>query len=125
MSAAGSLLAMRLVAATLLAALLIGLPALAQAAGFVSVAEDVPLMPGLTEKPGAVVFDKPDGRIVEVDAAGAVQRQRVEEFYAAALPQLGWARDAQGAFARENERLSLSFTGRDGQLVVHIAIAPH
>lgn len=123
MSAGASLLGMRLVAA-IAAALVIGLPALAQAAGFVSVAEDIPLMPGLTEKPGAVVFDKPDGRIVEVDAAGAVQRQRVEEFYAAALPQLGWARDAQGAFARENERLSLAFTGRDGQLVVHIAIAP-
>ena len=30
----------------------------------------------------------------------------------------------EGAFARENERLSLGFTGRDGQLVVHIAIAP-
>ncbi len=123
MSAGASLLGMRLVAA-IAAALVIGLPALAQAAGFVAVAEDIPLMPGLTEKPGAVVFDKPDGRIVEVDAAGAVQRQRVEEFYAAALPQLGWARDAQGAFARENERLSLAFTGRDGQLVVHIAIAP-
>jgi hypothetical protein len=53
-----------------------------------------------------------------------VQRRRVEEFYEAALPQLGWARDREGAFARENERLSLAFTGRDGQLVVHIAIAP-
>lgn len=108
-----------------IAALLFAATTLAQAAGgFLSVADDVPLMPGLTEKPGAVVFDKPDGRIVEVDASGPVQRRRVEEFYAAALPQLGWARDREGMFAREGERLSLGFTGRDGQLVVHIAIAP-
>ncbi|MBN9524770.1 MAG: hypothetical protein J0H82_01125 [Alphaproteobacteria bacterium] len=108
-----------------IAALMLAATTVAAAAGgFLSVADDVPLMPGLTEKPGAVVFDKPDGRIVEVDAAGPVQRRRVEEFYEAALPQLGWARDREGAFARENERLSLGFTGRDGQLVVHIAIAP-
>lgn len=114
---------MRIAIAT--AALLFAATTVAGAgASFVSVAEDIPLMPGLTEKPGAVVFDKPGGRIVEVDASGPVLRRRVEEFYDAALPQLGWARDREGAFARESERLSLDFTGRDGQLIVHIAIAP-
>ena len=48
-------------------------------------------MPGLTEVPGAgIVFDKPQGRIVEAYAEGAVAGDVVVAFYENTLPQLGW-----------------------------------
>src|SRR5258708_16451349 len=60
-------------------------------AGFVAGTEDVPLMPGLRNEDGTlVVFDKPQGRIIEVEARGKVTRAAVEKFYAASLPALGW-----------------------------------
>src|SRR5215469_8306568 len=45
----------------------------ALANGFVVGTEDVPLMPGLAPVPGSsLVFDKPEGRIVEAQASGKV-----------------------------------------------------
>lgn len=96
------------------------------AEGFLSVAEDVPLMPGLVEDAGsATVFDKPEGRIVQADAVGAVRRAAVLAFYAETLPQLGWAPGpAPAEFSREREMLRLSFKGRDGALTVHFDLTP-
>jgi len=48
---------------------------------FVAGTEDVPLMPGLMPVPNSdVVFDKPEGRIVEARAEGATTREKVEAF---------------------------------------------
>ena len=66
-------------------------PAASGAEGFVAGTEDVPLMAGLTPVAGSsLVFDKPQGRIVEAQAKGRVSRDRVRAFYAGTLPQLGW-----------------------------------
>jgi hypothetical protein len=81
-------------------------------------------MPGLAEAPGAsTVFDKPEGRIVQLVAAGRVERDRVLRFYAEALPQLGWRRTAEGNWRREDEllRLEVSPKGRDSELRIQIA----
>ncbi|MEE9194648.1 MAG: hypothetical protein V3U44_02315, partial [Alphaproteobacteria bacterium] len=43
-----------------------------EAAGFISTIEDLPLMPGLTEEEGGIVFDSALGRIVEAFATGPV-----------------------------------------------------
>lgn len=104
----------------------LGLSAPAPAAeGFLSVAEDIPLMPGLVEDTGsATVFDKPDGRIVQADAVGAVGRAAVLGFYAQTLPQLGWNSESSAVYAREREMLRLSFRGRDGALTVHFDLTP-
>ena len=49
------------------------IPGPAGAAAFLSIAEDVPLMPGLTEiADTATVFDKPSGRIASTEARGTV-----------------------------------------------------
>jgi len=64
--------------------------------GFVAGTEDIPLMPGLRNQESTlVVFDKPQGRIVEVEARGKVTRAAVEKFYAASLPGLGWSADSR------------------------------
>lgn len=85
-------------------------PVLAAEAAFVAGMGDVPVMPGLTaggEEP--LVFDKPNGRIVETVLHGRVERKAVLDFYARTLPQLGWKRAADTRFQREAEELRLEF----------------
>lgn len=127
-----------------LAALMLASPCLAgsglvqvslgQSAVYVPGTEDVPLMPGLSSDDGAsLVFDKPQGRIVEAAARGPVTRRAVMAFYDESLPQLGWRQTAAKAtggspdtksFERDGERLSLDFDGRDGNLQVAFTLAP-
>lgn len=96
------------------------------AAGFLSIAEDVPLMPGLAENAdAAAVFDKPSGRIASTEAKGAVTANAVRQFYAATLPQLGWTRQDSEQYRRDKEQLRLGFVGRDGALTVRFELAPH
>ena len=101
------------------------LTAPARADGFVSGAEDLPLMAGLTEDEGAnLIFDKPDGRIVEAWATGALRRAAVAAFYAETLPELGWQQLDSASWAREGERLRIDITGGDDALTVHFSISP-
>ena len=93
--------------ATLLAA---GVPisAGAQSASFLSVIEDLPLMPGLTEDlEAAMTFDSAGGRIAEARAQGALSAKAVRLFYHEALPQLGWRVRTGGGYARGTETLRL------------------
>src|SRR5690349_8310531 len=83
-----------------------GLRAAAEA--FLAGTEDVPLMPGLVPVEGSsVVFDKPQGRIVEAQARGKTSRDKVRAFYAATLPELGWSAAGANAWRREGELLRL------------------
>ena len=96
---------------------------------FVGGIEDLPLMPGLEEDAaGRMVFDTAAGRIVEAYASGAVSRAQVLDFYAATLPQLGWRREGEAAFLREDEILVLEFSaGKAGPapaLTVRFALSP-
>ena len=68
-----------------------------ETAGFVSTIEDLPLMPGLIEEEGGMVFDSARGRIVDAYATGPVSEAAVKEFYDDTLPQLGWRPLGQGA----------------------------
>ncbi|WP_409766353.1 hypothetical protein [Ferrovibrio sp.] len=96
------------------------------AAGFLSIAEDVPLMPGLAESPdAATVFDKPSGRIAHTEAKGKVSVAAVRKFYADTLPQLGWQNIGPEHYRRETEQLRLSVTGRDGALTVRFELLPN
>ncbi|MEE3626360.1 hypothetical protein UCD39_20650 [Nitrospirillum sp. BR 11752] len=82
--------------------------------GYVPGVEDLPLMPGLTAPTnGAVVFDQPEGRIVESAAQGDVSADAINAFYSQTLPQLGWRAAGAGRWARDGERLEITAT-RDG-----------
>ncbi len=85
---------------------------------------DLPLMEGLSEEPGAAVFDKPSGRIVEMTARGKVTRSAVETFYETTLPALGWQRARPGVYERETEQLALSFRSQDDILLVRFVLSP-
>jgi hypothetical protein len=103
-------------------------PVLAQDAGaFVSTIEDLPLMPGLVEEAGGMVFDSPGGRIVEAYATGEVSEGAVRDFYGETLPQLGWRPLGGGVYQRESEILKVEFPGGPGAappLTVGFSLAP-
>jgi hypothetical protein len=93
--------------------------------GFVPGTEDLPLMPGLVAVAGSgVVFDKPQGRIVEAQARGAVKRDAVRRFYGETLPSLGWSAAGQQRWQRDNEALAIDIKGRDGAVTVGFTLTP-
>lgn len=92
---------------------------------FVSGIADLPLMPGLEEiEDSAMVFSKPQGRIVEIMARGAVTRNQVQAFYDRTLPQLGWHRKAAGLWQRENELLRFDMRRENKELVIQFSLMP-
>ena len=112
-----------------LLALVLAVPGTAPAqeteAGFLPGLEDVPVLEGLiVDENGAVVFDSPSGRIVEIFAAGPVDRGSVLEFYGATLPEMGWQALAGDKFQREKEQLTIDFFGSGGNLSVRFTLAP-
>jgi hypothetical protein len=97
----------------------------ARAEGFLSVYEDLPLAPGLTEAPGSgLSFDSPSGRIVEAYAHGGVRAADTLKFYAATLPQLGWTRESDRIYRREAEVLRLETTQDRAGLTLRFTISP-
>jgi hypothetical protein len=109
----------------LLLVVLVSLPAAAATGEFVAGTEDVPLMPGLQPVAGSsLVFDKPQGRIVEAQAAGKTSRDAVHDFYAATLPQLGWKAAGGNVWRRDGEVLRLDFHDHDGALTVGFTLSP-
>lgn len=95
---------------------------------FFSEMNDIPVMPGLYELAAeGVVFDKPEGRIVEAAAAGeGVTPSEIMDFYAKTLPQMGWVRDgADEGYSRAGERLILRFEGAPGRpAVLRLSLRP-
>ncbi|MED5324348.1 MAG: hypothetical protein VYB91_05995, partial [Pseudomonadota bacterium] len=93
-------------------------PALARDA-YLSLAPDIPLAPGLLEFDGGqVVFDKPEGRIVRIEAERLETEgagDGVPAFYRETLPNLGWqlngaynSADNVLTFQRGGERLLIT-----------------
>lgn len=81
----------------------------AHATEFLVAIEDVPLAPGLAERPEPVIFESDQGRVVRTSAEGQVDGAIIGAFYAASLPQLGWKAISgdSGLYARENETLRI------------------
>jgi hypothetical protein len=110
-----------------LTALLMPILALADEPGYVGGFEALPLAEGLVEITGAgVIFDTPDGRIVERYASGTVAAAMVADFYAMTLPALGWHQLAPLVFARDDEVLSVTVypPDTDKRLTVRFSLAP-
>ncbi len=101
-------------------------PRPAPADAFIAGTEDVPLMLGLMPVAGSsFAFDKPEGRIVEGEAAGKMSRDVVLAFHGACLPPLGWKAAAAKARQREGETPRLDFHGRDSGLAVGFTLSPN
>jgi hypothetical protein len=122
-------------AALALLVLLAAPPAAAQAsapvaepdeeARFLSVIEDIPLMPGLAEDESrAIVFDAAQGRLAETYARGKIAARDVREFYGETLPALGWRAENGSRWVREDEALTLDIAETAEGLDVHFSLSP-
>ena len=88
-----------------------------RAEGFLSAIDDMPLAEGVVEiEDGTLVFDKPEGRIVQVTAlrGGASTPALIWQFYLNTLPNLGWQNGTQApgslTFTRKGEILRITLT---------------
>lgn len=114
--------------------LLSGVPSRAEEAVsqavYISEMEDVPLMQGLMENAGeGMVFDQPEGRVVQAVATGeGLSAASVATYYAALLPQLGWEVSSPEnplAFTRGDERLVIDMAADEaGVLSVSFTLSP-
>ncbi|WP_162938184.1 hypothetical protein [Kiloniella sp. EL199] len=108
-------------------ALLVSSSALASEGGFFTGSGGVPIVPGMEEMDElGVVFDKPEGRIVEAFASGPLSQADVREFYGRALPQLGWEVIGEGLFVREGEVLKIEILEgvENSRSILRIILAP-
>lgn len=81
-----------------------------------SIASDLPLMPGMVEKPDTLVmFDTPEGRIAEISMDCPHGEVDVLKFYEETLPALGWRAENPQVWSRSSaEMLTIRFTGQRG-----------
>lgn len=94
----------------LTAVLLLGIASPVQAEGFSTVIEDLPIMDGMTERADlTLVFDTPEGRIVETTLETATGVETVLSYYRRTLTQLGWrpVGTSERLYIREKESLSI------------------
>lgn len=86
---------------------------------------DVPLMEGLAEDADAgTIFESATGRVIVVEAKGAVAARSVERYYEQVLPELGWRANGTGRFLRDGEVLALTITWADGLTLVVFRLSP-
>lgn len=105
--------------------LVTALPVRAAEINYLQDIRDIPLMQGLTEATDeSIVFDKPNGRIVETLATGDVHDQNVLDFYTATLPQLGWQQESETRYLRDGEVLTLSIQKKEGLTYVRFSLSP-
>lgn len=92
---------------------------------FLSVIEDIPLMPGLVEdETRAIVFDAAGGRLAETYAQGRLAPAAVLEFYGETLPALGWRGERESRWVREGEALTLEIKEVASGIDVRFSLSP-
>ncbi|MFN3700476.1 MAG: hypothetical protein ACK4VI_03025 [Alphaproteobacteria bacterium] len=105
---------------------------------FFSALQDVPVMEGMQELPDyTLVFDKPEGRIIETLAVyntdSTADSETIRAFYQSALPQFGWHRVSRAVesgaqrdfFGRSGETLMIELdTASAGEVFVRFTLHP-
>ena len=86
----------------------------------------LPLVTGLVLMPGRhIIFDTPEGRIIEAFADGKISPANILAFYKDTLPQLGWIVKSKNEFGRENEVLRIEVSAnKKNQSIVRFFITP-
>ena len=91
---------------------------------------DLPLMPGLTERPeSAVVFDHATGQVATAVASGPVEPAAIRRFYRRTLPPLGWVPECAAAscpppdrYDRDGESLELGLVPERGETTARFVL---
>jgi len=87
---------------------------------------DIPLMPGLYELTDeGMVFDKPEGRIVEAGAVSeTLSQDKIKSFYNSTLPEMGWQNTGPGLYKRGGEILKMTVKAQGATSVLHLSVSP-
>jgi len=86
---------------------------------------DVPLADGLVEDAEAgTLFESATGRVVIVEAKGAVAARSIERYYEQVLPELGWRAAGGNRFLRDGEALNIAITRANGLTLVVFRLSP-
>ena len=93
---------------------------------FIPGVNGLPLVTGLVLMPGRnIIFDTPEGRIIEAFADGKISPNNILAFYKDTLPQLGWIVKSKNEFERENEVLRIEVSAnKKNQSIVRFFITP-
>lgn len=88
--------------------------------------QDIPLMNGLVEiTEDAIIFDKPEGDIVEAIAFMDTRTtEQVLNYYYEVLPAFGWSRVDRSTYFREAQTLTIEFDYIDQRPCVRIMVRP-
>jgi hypothetical protein len=93
---------------------------------FFTALADVPAMHGLIElEDYTLVYDKPEGRIIEMVAR--LENNTIESvthYYQATLPEFGWQALHNNNYVRGAEHLIISYESRDGRDYVRFTVQP-
>lgn len=106
--------------------LLFGWSAAYAGQGYLEYLPDVPLMDGMGElEEYSFMFDKAEGRVIETAAfvAGSGVNE-VMDFYAGALPQLGWTMISRDRFLRNGEQLIVKSEKVEGGVLARFWLSP-
>lgn len=94
---------------------------------YVQILSDIPLADGLSLEEGTdTVFDVPEGKIIEVNAFGALDLKDAQAFYKESLAALGWQpiSGKQWSYKRGDEVLEISFDDGEDDLQVKFRLTP-
>ena len=79
---------------------------------------DIPLMAGFVEvEDNRVVFDTPEGRIVEAQATGPHDQDQVVDYYKLVLPSLSWAATPEQPDTCHCTTMTCLVAQRDGEIL--------
>jgi len=98
-----------------------------QDTAYVQILSDIPLAPGLSlEEDSEVIFDVPEGKIVEVSAFGAADLEETQTFYKESLEALGWqaVSGKEWSYKRDEECLEIFFDDGENDLQVKFRLMP-
>lgn len=98
-----------------------------QDTAYVQVLSDIPLAPGLSlEEESQVIFDVPEGQIVEVATFGAADLVETQTFYKESLEALGWQAvpGKEWSYKRDEEFLEIFFDDGENDLQVKFRLMP-
>lgn len=99
-------------------------------AAFYETIDDIPVLTGLLElTDNSVVYDKPQGRYIQmVLFSDSLPAERIKSFFAASLPQLGWAPsknlDQTIHFTRGKEQLRLDLSTYHQDQTITFTLSP-
>ena len=92
---------------------------------YLATLNDLPLSAQMKENVDeSMVFDIPQGRIVEVIAFTPETKEQVTAFYQKTLPALGWVRDEDLTFHRDREKLVIRINAITKRTIVQFTLSP-